>query len=92
MADLGTPLQRVGHGRWAIVPIGILWVTDQGVVGFQPPPKADPTPIETLIANALDAGKDGNTAFDEIAAVLGAAAAKTGDVATWTIDRRQVLP
>ncbi|WP_322544435.1 hypothetical protein U2G91_15685 [Rhodococcoides fascians] len=91
MADIGTPLQRVGHGRWAIVPIGILWVTDAGVIGFQPPPKGNAKDIETLIANALDAGKDANTAFDEIATVLGAAAAKAGDVATWTVDRRPVF-
>lgn len=91
VADIGTPLQRVGHGRWAIVPIGTLWVTDAGVIGFQPPPKGDPSGIETLIANALDAGKDANTAFDEIATVLGAATAKTGDVSTWKVDRRPVF-
>mgnify|MGYP005994488251 CR=1 FL=1 len=71
------PLDRVGHGRWAIVPIGILWVTDAGVIGFQPPPKGNAKDIETLI--------------DEIATVLGAAAAKSGDVATWTVDRRPVF-
>lgn len=84
-------MQRVGHGRWAIIPLGILWVTDLGTVGIQTGPKMDATGVETLIANALDAGKDGNTAFDEIATVLGVVAVKTGDVATWTIDRRQVL-
>lgn len=91
MGNVGGPLDRVGHGRWTIVPIGILWVTDEGTIGFQAPPGGNPEGIETLITNALDAGKDGNTAFDEIATVLGAAAAKTGNVATWSIDRKPIF-
>lgn len=79
--------QRTGHGRWTILPLGTLWVTDTDTIGWQPIPNADPTPINTLIDNAITAGKDANTAFDEIAAVLGSTRTYTGNVDNYRPDR-----
>ncbi|KQU30329.1 MULTISPECIES: hypothetical protein [unclassified Rhodococcus (in: high G+C Gram-positive bacteria)] len=85
--------ERTGHGRWTILPLGTLWTTDTGVVGWQPIPNADPAPIQTLIDNALAAGKDGNTAFDEIALVLGSTRNYSGDLDNYRPDRTPtVLP
>lgn len=82
------PALRAGHGRWSPIQkpaAGVLWVTDGGVVGFDPMPDVDAAPVEAVLAAAADAGRDGGEAFDMLTALVGTTVS-VGDVGHWRPD------
>ncbi|WP_037141748.1 hypothetical protein [Rhodococcoides fascians] len=81
--------ERAGHGRWTPVlrpAVGILWVTDDGALGFIPQNGIDPAPMNTLIETYFAAGKTANEAFDELMLIVGSKS-QAGDVDDWRPDR-----
>lgn len=83
------PTERAGHGRWTPVlrpSVGVMWVTDDGSLGFIPQNGIDPAPMVDLIETFHSAGKSANEAFDALLLIVGSQAS-SGDVDDWRPDR-----
>lgn len=81
--------ERAGHGRWCVIQkpaAGVLWTDDHDAVGFEPTPNVDPTPVQTVLDTASDAGRTASEAFEQLATLVGARLV-TGDLGHWTPDR-----